>query len=45
MRARIILRMKDADRQQAEAWLTERLNREIQLEHEGSGYVEVPAGK
>lgn len=42
LRARIILRMKDSDRQQAEAWLTERLNQQVQLEHEGSEYVEVP---
>lgn len=44
LRAKIILRMKDCDRQAAEAWLTENLNREVQLEPESQEFVEVPIG-
>ncbi|MDO4177895.1 MAG: YigZ family protein [Phascolarctobacterium sp.] len=42
MRARIILRMKDEQKSQAEEWLTENLFEEIILEKEGSEYAEIP---
>lgn len=42
LRARIILQMCDSQKEEAEAWLTERLNRTIELELEGSEYAEVP---
>lgn len=40
MRAKVILKMKDS--QKEEAWLTEHLNQQITLELEGSEYTEVP---
>lgn len=42
MRAKVILRMRDTQKEEAEAWLTEQLNMPIQLEREGSEYAEVP---
>ena len=42
LRARIILQMRDSQKEEAEAWLTERLNRAIELELESSEYAEVP---
>ncbi len=41
-RAKIIIRLADSRRREAEAWLTEHLNMKIELEHEGSEYAEVP---
>ena len=42
MKAKIILRMKDEQKESAEKWLTENLFQEITLEKEGSEYAEVP---
>ena len=42
LKAKIILRMKDEEKEQAESWLTENLFEEIILEKEGSEYAEVP---
>lgn len=42
LRARIVLRMKDEQKYEAEEWLTENLFEEIILEKEGSEYAEVP---
>lgn len=42
LQAKIILQMRDSQKEEAEAWLTERLNRTIELELEGSRYAEVP---
>lgn len=42
MKAKIILRMKDEQKNSAEKWLTENLFQEITLEKEGSEYAEVP---
>jgi len=42
LRARIVLRMKDEQKFEAEEWLTENLFEEIILEKEGSEYAEVP---
>lgn len=42
LQAKIILQMRDSQKAEAEAWLTERLNRTIELELEGSEYAEVP---
>lgn len=42
LKAKIILQMRDSQKAEAEAWLTERLNRTIELELEGSEYAEVP---
>ena len=42
LKAKIILRMKDEEKEQAESWLTENLFEEIVLEKEGSEYAEVP---
>lgn len=42
LRARIILRLKESDRQQAESWLTENLNRPVELQLEMLEIVEVP---
>lgn len=42
LRAKIILQMRDSQKAEAEAWLTENLNRSIELELEGSEYAEVP---
>ena len=42
MRAKIILLMRDDQKAEAEAWLTENLNTPIELELEGSEYAEVP---
>lgn len=41
MRAKVILKMKDSQKEEAEAWLTEHLNQQITLELEGSEYTEV----
>ncbi len=42
LQAKVILKMKDCDKEAAEGWLTESLNKVIKLEREGSEYVEVP---
>ena len=42
LKAKVILKMKDSDKAAAEAWLTESLNKVIQLEREGSEFIEVP---
>ena len=42
LKAKVILKMKDSDKEAAEAWLTESLNKIIQLEREGSEFIEVP---
>lgn len=42
LQAKIILQMRDSQKTEAEAWLTERLNRAIELELESSEYAEVP---
>lgn len=42
LQAKVILKMKDSDKETAEAWLTESLNKVVQLEREGSEYIEVP---
>ena len=42
LKAKVILKMKDSDKEAAEAWLTESLNKVIQLEREGSEFIEVP---
>lgn len=42
MRAKVILLMRNDQKTEAEAWLTENLNKPIELELEGSEYVEVP---
>lgn len=42
MRAKVILKMKDSQKEEAEAWLTEHLNQQITLELEESEYTEVP---
>lgn len=42
LRAKVILRMKESDKQQAEAWLTEKLNKMVELELEAREVVEVP---
>ncbi|MBQ8417547.1 MAG: YigZ family protein [Phascolarctobacterium sp.] len=42
LQAKIILKMKDSDKAAAEAWLTESLNKVVQLEREGSEFIEVP---
>lgn len=42
LRAKVILRMKESDKQQAEAWLTENLNKTVELELEAREVVEVP---
>lgn len=44
LRAKVILRMREEDKAQAEAWLTEHLNRPIELEQETQEFVEVPVG-
>ena len=41
LRAKIILKMQDSQKAEAEAWLTEHLNMPIELELEGSEYAEV----
>lgn len=41
LRAKVILRMKDSDKEQAEAWLTENLNQPVALERESQEFVEV----
>ena len=45
LRAKIILRMRDEQKAEAEAWLTEHLNQQIELELEDSEYAEVPVNK
>ena len=42
LKAKVILKMKDSDKEAAEAWLTESLNTVVQLEREGSEFIEVP---
>ncbi len=42
LQAKVILKMKDSDKEAAEAWLTESLNKVVQLEREGSEFIEVP---
>ena len=42
LKAKVILKMKDSDKESAEAWLTESLNKTIVLEREGSEFIEVP---
>ena len=42
LKAKVILKMKDSDKEAAEVWLTESLNKVIQLEREGSEFIEVP---
>ena len=42
LKAKVILKMKDSDKEAAEDWLTESLNKVIQLEREGSEFIEVP---
>ncbi|MBO5168688.1 MAG: YigZ family protein [Phascolarctobacterium sp.] len=42
LQAKVILKMKDSDKETAEAWLTESLNKVVQLEREGSEFIEVP---
>ena len=42
LKAKVILKMKDSDKEDAEAWLTESLNKVVQLEREGSEFIEVP---
>lgn len=44
LRAKVILRMREEDKAQAEAWLTEHLNRPIELDQETQEFVEVPVG-
>lgn len=44
LRAKVILWMREEDKAQAEAWLTEHLNRPIELEQETQEFVEVPVG-
>lgn len=41
LRAKIILQMQDSQKAEAEAWLTEALNKKIELELEFSEYAEV----
>lgn len=41
LRAKIILRMKDCDKQAAEVWLTENLNQPVVLEKESQEIVEI----
>ena len=45
LRAKIILKMRDEQKQEAELWLTEHLNQKIELELEGSEYAEVLVNK
>ncbi|WP_405378878.1 YigZ family protein [Phascolarctobacterium sp.] len=42
LRAKVILGMQHSQKEEAEAWLTERLNMPMELELEGSEYAEVP---
>lgn len=42
LRAKIILQMQEKQKEEAEAWLTEALNKKIELELEFTEYVEVP---
>ena len=42
LKAKVVLKMKDSDKEAAEAWLTESLNKVIQLQREGSEFIEVP---
>lgn len=45
LRAKVILKMRDDQKAEAESWLTEHLNQQIELELEGSEYAEVPLEK
>ncbi|MDO4920233.1 MAG: YigZ family protein [Phascolarctobacterium sp.] len=42
LRAKIILQMRDDQKYEAEAWLTENLNQPVELELESSEYAEIP---
>lgn len=42
LRAKVILLMRDEQKAEAEAWLTDKLNKRIELELEYSDYEEVP---
>lgn len=42
LQAKVVLKMKDSYKEAAEAWLTESLNKVVQLEKEGSEFIEVP---
>lgn len=42
LRAKVILQMRDSQKAEAEAWLTEKLNRSVELELENSEYAEMP---
>ncbi len=44
LRAKIILQMRDDRKEEAETWLTEKLNSPIELHLEGSEYAEIPVG-
>ncbi len=41
LRAKIILRMQDCEKDQAEKWLTENLNQPVQLELESQKFIEI----
>ena len=45
LRAKVILKMRAEQKEEAEAWLTEKLNQKIELELEGTEYAEVPVDK
>ena len=45
LKAKVILKMEDSDKESAEAWLTESLNKTIVLEREGSEFIEVPLAR
>lgn len=45
LKAKVILKMKDSDKESAEAWLTESLNKTIVLDREGSEFIEVPLAR
>ena len=41
LRAKVILKMRAEQKAEAEAWLTENLNQQIELEQEGTEFAEV----
>ncbi len=41
LRAKVILKMRSEQKEEAEAWLTENLNQQIELEQEGTEFAEV----
>ena len=41
LRAKVILKMRTEQKAEAEAWLTENLNQQIELEQEGTEFAEV----